>query len=213
MLAFYKPNEKNNGISISFRASDREKCLFLQFLKQASWNPDAQTGSFSENKRLPGKELIIRISQVEAASIIDAIERYVTFDTSHDFERKSVQFFFGPCSDHNKGEFCCGANLNNQQIGVRAAFLFPASSGEARLIKEYLVHFLNKSFAIKEKEDKPVDLINSNSTESSKPASKLEEQLQKDFPQNTEQQPEEVLEEINQSTQNPNSETQSDDNW
>ena len=46
MLQFYKPNAKNTGSACSFSYNKNDKALWVNFIKQSSWNGQTKSGTF-----------------------------------------------------------------------------------------------------------------------------------------------------------------------
>jgi len=145
MISLYKPTKKTTGLAISFRASDRDKSLFLNLIKQFSWNEAEKKGSFVENKDKPGFSTAIKLNQIEAAAIIDCIERVYPWSAFHNSPSKTTQINFGPSQDSSV--FTLQVNQTDKQdTSQKSSYFIPITYAEARLIKEYLIHYLHKSF-------------------------------------------------------------------
>ena len=71
MIQFYKPNPKVTGSACSFYLN-RDGSLMASMLKQDSWNDQRKTGSFSKNKGHETKSVIVKLSRIEIAGIIDS---------------------------------------------------------------------------------------------------------------------------------------------
>jgi hypothetical protein len=46
MLQFYKPNPRNTGSACSFSYNKNDKALWVNFIKQSSWNGQTKSGTF-----------------------------------------------------------------------------------------------------------------------------------------------------------------------
>jgi len=86
MITFYKPNTANQGALLSVSHTARadkkvdgkvtekgEKAVWLNFVKQTSWNATEKLGSFKD-----GKKLNVKLSPTEVAGIIFSIEENKT---------------------------------------------------------------------------------------------------------------------------------------
>ena len=73
MIQFYKPNPKVTGNACSFFLT-ADGSIMASMIKQDSWNDAKKTGSFSKNKGVPSKSVMTKLSRIEVAGIIDAIE-------------------------------------------------------------------------------------------------------------------------------------------
>lgn len=147
-IQIYKPNSKNTGSAISLQASDRDGKLYLNFIKQASWNGQTKKGSFIENKSDPTKSTTLKFNQVEAAQIIDCVERHYQWSGFHDSQSKSTGIIFAPNDERNVFSLSV-TQTDKQDSTQKNQFFIPLTYAETRLIKEYLIHYLHKSFRIK----------------------------------------------------------------
>lgn len=101
MIHFYKPNAKVTGSACSFYLSDRDGAFFSQFLKQASWNEKTRTGSFAKDN--PAKKASIKLTDIEIAGIIDALESDREYLGYHKSEKQIATFKFSPYVDKVSG--------------------------------------------------------------------------------------------------------------
>ncbi len=150
MIALYKPTRSNKGCAISLQASDRDKSLFLNLIAQFGWDEAKKKGSFIENRKNPLKSTTLKLNQIEAASIVDSIEQNTAFKTVHSTSAKMTSISFLPGDETHPGFTLSVNQTNKEDTTKKASFFMPLSFGEARLIKEYLLHYLQKSFAINE---------------------------------------------------------------
>lgn len=155
-VQIYKPNPKVTGAALSFQASDRDGSLYVNIIRQASWDGNRKKGAFAENRNKPGHSAVIKLSQVEAGSIIDAIERWDKFSAFHSSPKKTTQISFALAEGDPPTAFIFKLTQTDAaDTTQKASFFIPISFGEARLIKEYLIHYLHKNFRLKS--DKPAD--------------------------------------------------------
>ena len=154
MVQIYKPTARVTGLAISLQASDRDGKLYVNMIKQASWNEQTKKGSFIENRKKPGFYTTLKFNQAEAAGMIDAIERHYEFKAYHGTEARATQITFGPAQPKNEGDVAPAlfvlraVQTDSQDTTQKVSFFIPLTYAEARLIKEYLVHYLHKSFRI-----------------------------------------------------------------
>jgi hypothetical protein len=147
-IQIYKPNSKVTGCALSLQASDRDGKLYVNMIKQASWNPETKKGSFIENRNDPTKKTVLKFSQVEAAQIIDCVERHYQWSGFHDSASKTTGIVFAP--NDERSVFSLSVNQTDKQDStVKSQFFIPLTYAEVRLIKEYLIHYLHKSFKMK----------------------------------------------------------------
>jgi hypothetical protein len=71
----YKPNAKSTGCAFSFKIITKDKegnpskpTFLIQAIKQASWDSNKRTGSFSANAKDPEKNIYCKINEGEAWS-------------------------------------------------------------------------------------------------------------------------------------------------
>ena len=84
MLQFYKPNSKNSGCGCSFKYSAKDDCIFVNMIKQASWDEQTKRGSFAGNAQNPKASCSVKLSLTEAADIISAVRRNGDVSAFHD---------------------------------------------------------------------------------------------------------------------------------
>jgi hypothetical protein len=153
MLNIYKPNPKVTGTGLSLQASDRDGKLYLNLIKQSGWNDQTKKGSFIANKDKPGASAVLKFNQMEAGALIDAIENMTTASFYHVSPSKSTRILFAPSNiQKEKAPNCFVLTINQAETedsSKKTNFLIPFTFAEARVIKEYLIHYLHKSFSIK----------------------------------------------------------------
>ena len=84
-LSFFKPNSSNTGHALSFkvqRYKDKD-VLMLEFVKQASWNAESKTGSFSANAKDKTKKCSVKFEPIEVGAIINTIKRHLPSSFFH----------------------------------------------------------------------------------------------------------------------------------
>lgn len=105
-LNIYKPNAKVDGCACSWSCTD-QGIIYLNMIKQASWNEKTKKGSFSENRESEDKKTNLKFNEFEAGSLIAAIENF-----------SEVSFFhqFGDGSDRNVQQITFKPWVKNQKI-------------------------------------------------------------------------------------------------
>jgi hypothetical protein len=137
------------GSAISFQASDKSEELFVSIIKQATWDNNTKKGSFLSNRNKPGFYVTIKFNQAEVGTILDALERFYEFTAFHSSAKATTQIHFGPSEGEAPTSFVFRATQTDKQdTSQKASFFIPISFGESRLIREYLIHYLHKSFKI-----------------------------------------------------------------
>lgn len=98
-ISIYKPNSKNTGCAFSFRygvQKNGEPCLFVNSIKQYSWDETKKTGNFSANSDDPSKNLSIKFNEFECGSIISSLKNRYEYNTFHNYEDNKTTIKFSP---------------------------------------------------------------------------------------------------------------------
>ena len=143
-------------------------------IKQDSWDGSRKTGSFSKNKGHAKNSVIVKFNMIEAAGIIDAIERNTASSGYHTSKKQIVKFNFSPYINKSKNEqvgFSFSMNKESKEDSTeKSSFVIGLLFSEARYLKEYLIFSTqrifeknvykgknNKGDAPKEQESQPSD--------------------------------------------------------
>lgn len=162
-IQIYHPNKSNTGFACSFSQSDRDNTIFATLLKQSGWNPEQGIGTFKESRNDPTKNVNIKLELVEAAAILDCVDRGRAFTTMHDGDKqvKSIQFtpWMNKVPDGQKPTqrgFSFSVTVTDKDDSVnKRSFYIGLTFAEARLIREYLIFVLQKSFSKDAKVQEP----------------------------------------------------------
>lgn len=148
MIQIYKPTKNVTGAAISLQAGLKDKHLYLNFIKQASWNDQTKKGSFIENRNKPGFSTVVKFNQVEVGAMLDALEKFYAFSAFHSSDKSKTQITFGPADGEQKDKLYVLKihQTNAQDTTQKTSFFIPITFGEARLIQEYLRYYLHTSF-------------------------------------------------------------------
>jgi len=123
-IQLYKPTAKMTGMAVSFHLRTTGN-IYINFLKQATWNDKTKKGSFIENRNKPGFSTIIKFNQIEAASMLDAIERFYTFEPFHSSAKTTSRITFGPAEGANPSTFILKVlQTDKQDTTKKSSFLF-----------------------------------------------------------------------------------------
>lgn len=76
-LTFYKPNSSNKGHGCSFSFNSKDQSIYVDFVKQMTWNPNTKIGTFKD-----GVSCTIKLNMSEVGSMIDVIERSTVPDSN-----------------------------------------------------------------------------------------------------------------------------------
>tara|TARA_Y100000310_G_scaffold240672_1_gene244549 strand:- start:693 stop:1286 length:594 start_codon:yes stop_codon:yes gene_type:complete len=148
MIHFYKPNAKVTGTACSFWFNNEENTFFSSMIKQDSWNSQKRTGSFIKNKSNPKATVIVKFSPTEIGGIIDSIESNREFSTYHSSQNQISKIKFGSyIKDDKQLGFSYTVNKESKEDSTeKSGFVIGFKYPEARLLKQYLINALNKSF-------------------------------------------------------------------
>jgi hypothetical protein len=163
MISFYKPTPKVTGTAMSFYLNKRDNSFFSNLIKQDSWDSGRKIGSFQKNKKVEGKNVNIKFSQTEIASMIDAIDRNVEISGYHG-SNQVVRFTFGPYVPKHKtdsGEWVEGTEQKGFSFRVtreskedstnKASYVIGLTFPESKLLREHLSYLLRESFCLADK--------------------------------------------------------------
>jgi len=145
----YKPNASNAGCAFSFKIvetdkeGNRQKPSFLvQSIKQASWNSQKRTGSFSANAKDPEKNIYFKLGENEIGGMLNAIENYTEFSAYHSYNEDKTQISFKPYTKKNGQKAFSFSVIKNSTL----KFGIGIEIGEARTLKGLFDLFLFKYF-------------------------------------------------------------------
>lgn len=170
-LSFYKPNQKGTGACMSLKLCDKtQEAVFINLIRQASWDAAKKTGSFKANVKNPNASLVAKLSMTEAAGIAYAIDNNAEFSAFHKSNTGSTQIIFKPYitkiieggdidgggkeKEVQKG-FVLFTTRKNEESEVKISIAF--TFGEARLILSYLNTCMTASFQGTNAKAKPQD--------------------------------------------------------
>ena len=145
----YKPNSYNSGCAFSFKIISKDRDgnsskpnFLIQGIKQASWDDNKKTGSFSANAKNPEKNIFIKLNEHEVGGLIQAIEKYTEFKAFHSFNDDKTSISFKPYTKKNGGEAFSFSLIKNGSL----KFGIGIELGEARALKSLLEMFLQNFF-------------------------------------------------------------------
>jgi hypothetical protein len=148
MISFYKPNIKNTGTACSFSVNPKDGSIWSSLIKQSSWNEKTKTGSFSDNRDNPQKSARIKYSLVEAAGLLECLDKNVEFSAYHSSDKQVTKIKLSPYIKDGKqvGFSYSVSKENKDNIENKQSYLIGFYSNEARLLKEFLSYSLNTIF-------------------------------------------------------------------
>ena len=146
----YKPNSKNTGCAFSFKIILKDKdgnaskpTFLIQAIKQASWDHNKKTGSFSANAKDPEKNIYCKINENEAGAILDSIEKYSQWSAYHTYNDDKTTLSLKPYKKNNGVDAWSFGVTKNSTL----KFGIGIEMGEARTIKALLELYLMKLFS------------------------------------------------------------------
>ena len=149
MIQFYKPNPKVTGNACSFFLT-ADGSIMSSMIKQDSWNDAKKTGSFSKNKGVSSKSVMTKLSRIEVAGIIYAIETNREWTAYHRSPKQVVQMKF--CPYMRSGEqvgYSFSINKQDAEDSTnKSSYIIGLYFPEARLLKHDLNIFLDKTVKI-----------------------------------------------------------------
>lgn len=154
MIQIYKPNKNNTGHACSFSQSDKDKAIFATILKQAGWNTKQSIGTFKDSRNDPNKNINIKLEPVEVGAILDCIDRNRAFSTVHDNDKQLKTISFSPWMNKvaegekstQRGFSFSISSMSKEDTTQKNSFYIGLTFAEARLIREFLIFALQKSF-------------------------------------------------------------------
>ena len=145
MLQFYKPNAKNTGSACSFSYNKKDRALWVNFIKQASWNNETKNGTFKGSG--PDKKANSKFSVTELAGLVHAIETNGEYGGFHGTKERNTTFKFCPyIRDGSQIGYSFSLNQNNAKEGVKKSFIIGFNFAEGRMLKQYALTVLNNYF-------------------------------------------------------------------
>jgi len=145
----YKPNASNAGCAFSFKIVETDKdgnlqkpTFLVQSIKQASWNSQKRTGSFSANAKDPEKNIYFKLGENEVGGMLNAIENYTEFSAYHSYNEDKTQISFKPYTKKNGQKAFSFSVIKNSTL----KFGIGVEISEARTLKGLFDLFLFKYF-------------------------------------------------------------------
>ena len=181
MIQFYKPNPKNTGSGCSFKMSAKDDCVFVNLIKQSSWDESKKRGSFAGNAQNPKMSASVKLSSTEVGDIISAMRRNAEFTGFHDSQKQVTRIKFSPYMRGTKdnpsemaqvGYSFSVSKESKENAQDKTSFLMGFTFGEAIKLESYFTLSLAKIF---EKAIQDQDNRSAATTQAAPPAPKKEE--------------------------------------
>lgn len=151
-IHIYHPNKGNTGFACSF-SQGRDGTIYATLLKQSGWDAERQNGTFKASVNDPLKSVNIKLGQVEVAAILDCLDRNRQFSNPHDSDKqmKSIRFEPWKMKDSNEQRgFSFSVTVTDKEDSSvpKNSFYIGLNFAEGRLVREYLMTALHKSFDV-----------------------------------------------------------------
>ena len=155
MINFYKPNSNNTGCGCSFKYSAKDNCVFVNLIKQASWDDAAKRGSFAANAQNPKASCSIKLNLTEMADIASCISRNGETNLFHDSQKQVARIKFSPYLRGSKenpdvkvqvGFSLSVSRDNKENTQDKSSYLMGFTFGEATQLSSFALFVLAKSF-------------------------------------------------------------------
>ncbi len=155
MIQFYKPNPKVTGSACSFKLALKDECIYLNFIKQATWNAEKKTGTFSSQSMNPQSTCAMKINTTEAGDIISSMRRNAEMSCFHESARQIVRMKFSPYLRPSKEDpnqrtqvgFSLAISKENKEDSQdKSSFIMGFTYGEAIKLESFLELSLTKIF-------------------------------------------------------------------
>jgi len=152
MIHIYHPNKSVKGFACSFWYSEKDSTIFATLIKQSGWDEQSQNGTFKDSLNDPTKKVNVKLDYVEAAAILDCVERNRPFKAFHDNEESPKSIAFTPWM---QGEGTAATQRgysfsitvgSKQDSAFKNSFYIGLTFAEARLIREFIVNAMHKHF-------------------------------------------------------------------
>lgn len=168
IYTIYKPNKNNNGGLATFRVKKQKtdkgvwtSTLFIELLKQNSWNSEKHTGTFDKESR---KFIALNVS--EAGEFLNTFKNNQGFSAFHKSTKGSTSFSLVPYQWNRKiGEkqesiTCYGLSASSNSVQYK----IPITPGEAQALSLLLEHFIKEHAALQLKQEELMrkDSVNKN---------------------------------------------------
>lgn len=148
MLPFYKPTKRSTGslVNFSFSSKGDKKGIFVEFVKQTSWDDKAGVASFKG-----GEKVNIKLSLVETAGILRAIEGNTSASLNgkgfyHKSDSGSASISFSPYMREGE-QVGFSFSVMKQESGEQKKFAIGLDFNESTLLREFLKFALEHVFS------------------------------------------------------------------
>lgn len=136
MLSIYKPNSKNTGHAAHFTFSPESKCVYVNMIKQSSWNTQTKNGSFKQDTKDPTKVISAKFNAIELGKFVNSFERRVPVNLYHHSDNGDSKIYLIPKTQTNDNG--SASNYFNLTIskGQDLNFFISFDEGETVALRE-----------------------------------------------------------------------------
>lgn len=142
MIRFYRANASSTGCCGSFYVNGQGH-IMMKFVKQAGY--EGSVGDFKSNAKNAEKNAIVKLSRIETAAIIDAIENNIKYEFDHFADTQNVAFKFGNANPDDSGvpkNYSIAIFKTIKATKQKVNFSMYLDRGESRLLIEELKRYL-----------------------------------------------------------------------
>lgn len=137
-MNIFKSSKSIKGCAAGISFNSKEQCLFIQLVKQTSYNEETRLGSFAG-----GEKVTIKSSKAEIGSLLDVLRRNVPYSTVHRSRDAMTQIYFEPYfivnnETQQKEHKGYGLRVIKKSQDKESKFLMSFNFGEAELLRSYL---------------------------------------------------------------------------
>lgn len=142
MPQFYKGNQSLKGHGVSFSSNPKEKCVFLQMVKQSGWSADKHLGQYA------GPKITVKLNLSEIGELLDMFQNNRTYSKPHS---NGVQIRFAPyiVQEVQKGY---GISISKKEGEVSTTWLGSFNFADKEILVSYLNYVLRTIFNAEETE-------------------------------------------------------------
>lgn len=142
MPQFYKGNASLKGHGVSFSSNPKEKCVFLQMVKQSGWSPEKHLGQYA------GPKITVKLNLSEIGELLDMFQNNRTYSKPHS---NGVQIRFAPylVETVQKGY---GVSISKKEGEVSTTWLGSFNFADKEILVSYLNYVLRMIFNAEETE-------------------------------------------------------------
>lgn len=136
-MQIYKPNAKMSGSACSLNYNNYSESLYIEMIKQASWDDTKKRGTFDKENKL-----LAKFNPNEIGAMLDVLNRNTEWKIFHNSDKGSTSGSFSPYKNQSNVQmgyslslYQKDANDANNTRSVRIGFTF----AEAEVLKQFFI--------------------------------------------------------------------------